>query len=150
MLDDGKQQPGTKRRGRKSAASRDVVHIRDDLGDVVPRPAPLPELTPEEADEWRCICNAVPSTYFPPATWIMVAQYCRHVVFARHLAQMIRQVASSKKKFDMAHYRTLLREHRAEGAAIAGLLRSMRLTHLSSYTDDRTPLPEATPKPWLS
>jgi hypothetical protein len=63
---------------------------------------------------------------------------------------MIRQVQSTKKKFDMAQFRILLREHRAEGAAIAMLLRAMRLTHLSSYADDRTPLPEAAPKPWLS
>jgi hypothetical protein len=135
---------------RESAAARDVVLIRDDDGEVLERPKPLPELTPEEADEWRYICNAVPATYFPPATWMMLVQYCRHVVFARHLAQMIRQVQSTRKKFDLNQFRVLLREHRAEGAAIAGLLRSMRLTHLSSYADDRTPLPEAAPKPWLS
>lgn len=139
--------------GRETAASREVVIIRDD-GDVVERPRPLPELGVEEAEEWVRICNAVPATYFPPATWVMLAQYCRHVVVARHLWQLIERMskaaASKRKRFDLARYRQLIREHRAEGVAIYACLRSMRLTHLSSYNHDRAPLPEATPKPWLS
>jgi hypothetical protein len=44
----------------------------------------------------------------------------------------------------------LLRELRAESAAVIDCLRALRLTHLASYARDRAPVPEATPKPWLS
>lgn len=135
--------------GRETAASREVVIIRDE-GDVVERPRPLPELGIEEAEEWVRICNAVPADYFPPATWVTLAQYCRHVVIARHLWQLIVRAGKSKRRLDAANYRSLIREHRAEGVAINACLRSMRLTHLSTYNHDRKPLPEATPKPWLS
>lgn len=137
------------RGGRETAASREVVIIRDE-GDVVERPRPLPELTEEEAEEWVRICNAVPATYFVPATWVMLASYCRHVAIARHLAQLIQRMSKTRRKFDLDRYRVLIREHRGETLAIYACLRGMRLTHLSTYAHDRAPLPEATPKPWLS
>jgi hypothetical protein len=133
---------------RKTAASREVVLIRDEA-DIVERPQPPAELGPEERDEWIALCNAVPATYFPRATHMVLVQYCRHVVIARHLAELIQRM-SAKKKFDLRQYRQLIREHRAETQAIYGCLRSMRLTHLATYQRDRTPIPEATPKPWLS
>jgi hypothetical protein len=135
--------------GRLSKAERELVLIGDDDGGIVERPKPLPELTPEEKDEWTAICAAVPATYFPPATWPIVRSYCRHVVLERHLARMIRREAS-KKAFDLKRYQALTRELRAQTSAIVACLRSLRLTHLASYGGDRTALPEATPKPWLS
>lgn len=139
-------------RGRVSAAARgSVVLIRDDDNGVLERPAPLPELTPEERDEWIALCNAVPATYFPPATWQLVASYCRHVVLARHLWQMAQAIQKRPAKtFKLEDYLRVLREHRAEASAISAHLRTLRLTHLSAYAHDRAPLPEATPKPWLS
>jgi hypothetical protein len=136
-------------RGRESAASRDVV-IRDDDADIIDRPAPVPGLTPEQRDEWITICNAVPATYFPPATWYVVASLCRHVVVERHIAQMIAHVErSTKAKFDLDKYERLIRNLRSESEMVSKLLRTLRLTHLSAYAD-RTEVPAATPKPWLT
>jgi hypothetical protein len=135
-------------RGRESEASRAVM-IRDDR-DVVERPEPLPELTDAEADEWRALCNAVPADYFPPATWALVASYARHRVLERRCHELIERECSKRKGFDLATFRFLLRELRAETAAVLACLRSLRLTHLASYAHDRKPLPEVTPKPWLS
>ena len=118
--------------GRLSKAERELVLIGDDDGGIIERPKPLPELTPEEKDEWTAICAAVPATYFPPATWPIVRSYCRHVVLERHLARMIRREAS-KKAFDLKRYQALTRELRAQTSAIVACLRSLRLTHLASY-----------------
>jgi hypothetical protein len=134
---------------RDTAASREVaVLIRDDA-DVVERPKPPAELSAEEADEWIALCNAVPATYFPASTHMVLVQYCRHVVIARHLSELIRRT-SAKKKFDLRQYRQLIREHRAESVAIQSCLRQMRLTHMATYQRDRSPIPEPAPRPWLS
>ena len=138
-------------RGRKSEASTSVVPVSiSDDGDVIQRPEPPGELTEQEADEWRTICNAVPADYFPPATWHIVASLCRHRVIERRLHELIEREASKRKGFDSREFRALCREHRAETSAVLSCLRSLRLTHLSTYEHDRRPLPEATPKPWLS
>jgi cell division protein YceG involved in septum cleavage len=141
-------------RGRESSASRDMVLIRDDDAEVIPRPKPIDGLTPEEADEWIAICNAVPAGYFVPATWNIVASYCRHVVVERHLAQMIAHLQRTHSptwaKFDYNKYERLIGQMRRESSIIASLLRTLRLTHLSNYAHDRTELPAEVPKPWLS
>jgi hypothetical protein len=128
-------------RGRKSALSLLETAMTDV---VVPRPQPLAELSDEEALEWIEMVNVVPADYFNRPAQTVLGQYCRHVVAARHLAQLIRQ----SKKFD-AQYRQLLREQRAETQAIYGCLRSLRLTHLSVKPSSRT-MVAASPmvRPW--
>jgi len=140
------------RRGQdQSAAARELVVIHDDAVDVIERPKPPPELTPEERDEWQAICAAVPATYFAPSMHMVLVSYCRAVVMARHLWQMIQQCERQPKKVrDLDELRGLMREHRAYEGMVSDCLRTMRLTHLANYAHDRTPLPEATPKPWLS
>jgi hypothetical protein len=138
-------------RGRESGKSREVVLIREDDAEVLERPQPPPELTAEERDEWHAICAAVPATYFAPATHMVVVSYCRHVVMARHLWQMLKHMERlPKKNFSLTDYRVLLGQHRASENAVAATLRTLRLTHLSAYATDRAPIPEAVPKPWLS
>jgi hypothetical protein len=119
--------------------------------DVVEPPPPLEELSRAEGDEWRAIYAAVPPGYLPPATWPLVAQLCRHRVIERRLAQLIHREDTKRTGFSLDTYIQLVRESRATGAAIIVCLRSLRLTPLSSYQRDRSPLPEAPlPKPWLS
>ena len=133
-------------RGRKPSTG-DVVLVQSDT-DLVPRPEPPVELGAEEADEWRAICNVVPADYFPAATHKIVVQYCRHVVVARHLAELIAKCGRAKRAFPLAQYLQLIREQRRETAAIYVCLRSMRLTHLATYSKDRAPIAADTPKPW--
>ena len=132
-------------RGRKSRLSLlDVA-----LTDVVPWPEPPAELTADEAAEWIAICNSVPADYFAQPTYSTLMQYCRHVVVAQHLAELIQRCRKSKK-FD-AQFRSLLREQRAETLAIYGCLRSMRLTHLAVKPSSRAAIPSnPMPKPWES
>lgn len=135
-------------RGRKSAAATEIAMV-EGLTDIVPRPHPPAELSDEEAVEWVVICNAVPAGYFPSATHMVVVQYCRHVVVARHLSELIHKCERGRR-FDLGQYRRLCSLQQRETLAIYGCLRSMRLTHLATYSRDRSPIPTEMPKPWES
>jgi hypothetical protein len=137
-------------RGRQSEASRGVVVIRDDDAGIIERPKPVDGLSSEEKAEWDRICGALPAAHFAPVTWPIVATYCRHVVVERRLARMIHQIEATKKDFDWKKYLKLIREHRAESAAVVATLRALRLTPLSLYNSDRSALPQPVEKPWLS
>ena len=131
-------------RGRKSALSL----LETAMTDICPRPEPPAELSEEEGAEWIEMCNAVPADYFDKPAQVVLAQYCRHVVVARHLSELIRRCEKSKK-FDAKQFRFLIREQRAETLAIYGCLRSMRLTHLAIKPSSRTPIPSnPMPRPW--
>jgi hypothetical protein len=71
-------------RGRKSAA---LLSIESVLGNE--RPAPPDELTEEEAEEWRAIAGRMPHDWFTRENHPLLAEYCRHIVRARDLAQDI-------------------------------------------------------------
>lgn len=133
-------------RGRAPAAARGVALIERET-DLVPRPQPLAELSDEEAAEWVALCNVVPADYFPGATHMIVASYCRHVVIARHLAELIERCAK-RRPFPTREYLGLIREQRGQTQAIYACLRSMRLTHLATYNKDRAPIAADVPKPW--
>ena len=135
-----------KARGRPPAAGRDVVLLERET-DLVPRPQPPPELSDEEAAEWVALCNVVPADYFPGASHAIVVQYCRHRVVARHLAELVRKCGSGRK-LDEGRYLRLCAAQQRETAAIYACLRSMRLTHLATYTRDRAPIAADMPKPW--
>jgi hypothetical protein len=131
-------------RGRKGPLKLLDVAVTD----VCPRPVPPAELTDEERDAWIVLCNALPGGYFNEPTFATLTQYCRHVVIARHLAELIHRL-SAKKKLDVRQYRSLIREHRAVTLAIYNCLRAMRLTHLSVKPSSRSPIPaNAMPRPW--
>jgi hypothetical protein len=74
-----------RQRGRKGVAGVETVGAVM----VVNRPdAPL-DLTPEETDEWCAIVDAMPADWFPRETWPLLAQFCRHTVASRRIAQMV-------------------------------------------------------------
>ena len=129
-------------RGRKSALSLLEVAVTD----ICPRPQPPAELTDEEATEWAAIVNSTPPDYFNQPNQVILKQFCKHVVTARRLAEMIR--ACGTEKFD-AKFRFLLREARGESQAICSCLRALRLTHLSVKPSSRTAFASSpVPKPW--
>lgn len=133
-------------RGRKSKASQEIVLLATP-GEALARPEPPAELSAEERYEWIGICNALPAGYFPPATRMMVVQYCRHVVVARHYAELIHKCERAKP-FDEKRHGWLCRHQRQETTMIYNCLRSMRLTHLASYATDRAAVPDEMAKPW--
>lgn len=123
-------------RGRKSADSQ-LVALMPDAG-VVHRPEPPYELTDEQADEWRAIVRQMPADWFPRETHGLLAQYCRHVVAARRIAQLIAQT-EAKSTLDVAEYDMLLKMQEREGRALSSLATRMRLTQQLAISNYKRP-----------
>jgi hypothetical protein len=75
-----------KQRGRRLSASLLVV---PNPVEAIPRQRAPAELTEEEADNWNAVVGAEPADWFSGSTRPLLTQYCRHVVAARRVAEMI-------------------------------------------------------------
>lgn len=115
------------KRGRKSAG--DLVAAQTIAGAVfrMDRPDPPSELTDEQAAEWRAVVDRMPGGYFPRETHAILVQYCRHVVTARRVSQLI-AATEMQSPIDVDVYKDLLKMQEAEGRAISSLATRMRLT----------------------
>lgn len=131
-------------RGRKSAASLAVIDTQ--VAEVVRRPVPPDELTSEQADEWISVVDRLPADWFPRETHGMLTQYCRHVVAARRVAQLVADHEESKE-FDVEVYDRLLKMQEREGRAMSSLATRMRLSQQTTY-DPKKKKPAQTRKPW--
>jgi len=116
-------------RGRKS--SLELVGTPGAVA-LIERPKPLAELTPEQSDVWVSITNAMPADWFTPENFALLAQYCRHTVNARRLAQLIEQQCSSLE-MDSREYADLLAAEHKQTAALKSLSASMRLAQQARY-----------------
>ena len=131
-------------RGRESSASLSVVGPGGI--ETVRRPDPPPELTDEQAIEWRAIINRLPADWFPRETHGMLAAYCRHVVTARRVADLVRSIEQSEE-LDVGEYDRALRMQEREGRAISSLATRMRISQHSTY-DKSKKKPPAAKRPW--
>jgi hypothetical protein len=86
--------------------------------------------------EWLAVVNRLPADWFQPETFPMLAQYCRHVVSARRVAQLIDSIESDEERFTTEEYDRLLKMQEREGRAMSSLATRMRMTQQSTY--DRT------------
>lgn len=131
-------------RGRRSAESLAVISSGGI--ETIRRPEPPDELTDEQAEEWRAVVNRLSADWFPRETHGMLAQYCRHVVAARRVAQLIAAHETSDP-FDVEEYDRLLKMQEREGRALSSLSTRMRLSQQATY-DPKRKKPKAAPKPW--
>lgn len=117
-------------RGRVSAAALSIIGPGN--VEVIPRPQPPDDLTDDQAHEWRAIVNRLPADWFPRETHGMLAAYCRHVVAARKVADLIR-AAEGDEETDIGNYDRLLKMQEREGRAISSLATRMRISQQSKY-----------------
>lgn len=131
-----------KQRGRVSAAALEVASpvTRDQRPD-----APY-DLTDEQTEEWWAVVNRLPSDWFPRETHGMLAQYCRHVVAARRVAQLIADHEKDADGFNVEVYDRLLKMQEREGRAISSLATRMRISQQATV-DKRTQKPAGPKKP---
>jgi len=94
-------------------------------------------LTDEQAGEWSRIVDALPADWFPPETHGLLVQYCRHLVEARRVSQLIEQVVSSEE-FNLANYNELLKMQEREGRAASSLATRMRLTQQATFDKEKS------------
>ncbi len=114
-----------KKTGSEIVAQRAAVALME-------RPKPPLDLTPAQSDEWVEIVNVMPADWFSPENYPLLAQYCEHIVNARHLAQLIDQ-ACSGTEMDAKLYLDLLASQIKQSAQIKSLATAMRLTQQARY-----------------
>lgn len=140
-------------RGRKSIAALQVAVV----GPIesTPRPEAPAALTLEQAVEWDRVVNRLPAEWFPDETHAMLAQYCRHVVAARHIAQLINSIEDPARlpldgppDFDLEKYDLLLKLQERETRALSSLATRMRITQQATVRQELARKPRAAKKPW--
>ena len=110
------------------------------------RPEPPKGLTDDQANEWRAVVNRMPAEWFPRETHALLAQYCRHVVSAQHVAEIIEKLWSSDD-FSLETFDQLLRMQEREGRALSSLATRMRITQQSRFSHRKRTGPRI-PAPW--
>lgn len=137
------------RRGPKSMAD---LMIADSPAGIINRPDAPYDLTDEEADEWRAVVASMPADHFARSHYPILAQYCRHVIASRRIAQLDERCCKNKKEFSIIEYKELRKMMATESLAIMRLARSMRLTHQAIYKANATgalrPVTALAKAPW--
>jgi hypothetical protein len=106
------------------------------------QPEPLPELSAEERREWAKFTGRMPADWFPPETWPMLAQLCRHICTARWIGECLQEMrgmlcAKDLVTNDVVMERTarLQSMHDREGRAMLALMVRLRLTSQQRIPD---------------
>lgn len=118
-------------RGRVSAASREVAKVGK--VETIQRPDAPYDLTDEQSEEWWAVVNRLPADWFPRETHGVLAQYCRHVVTARKVAQLI-TACESEPDLDLGQYDQLLKMQEREGRALSSLATRLRITQQATVS----------------
>lgn len=131
-------------RGRVSAAALEAA--KPVSVDRVQRPDAPYDLTDEQTEEWWAVVNRMPADWFPRETHGLLAQYCRHVVAARRVSQLITD-AERQEPVDIDALDKLYKMQEREGRALSSLATRMRLTQQTTY-DKSTKKPLQAKRPW--
>jgi len=132
-------------RGRKSAAS--LVVSPGSAVAPVERPDAPDELTEEQSRIWYAVTGSLPADWFGRETHEVLAQYCRHTIAARRVAQLIRSFEGSEA-LDVVEYDRLLKMQEREGRALSSLATRLRLTPQATYDAKKSKGKGAVRKPW--
>lgn len=131
-------------RGRKSAASLEVAAVG--AVEAVQRPDAPYDLTDEQSEEWWAVVNRLPADWFPRETHALLAQYCRHVIAARRVSQLV-AACEAEADLDLARYDALLRMQEREGRALSSLATRLRITQQATVSP-KARKPGMVRKPW--
>ncbi|WP_424967327.1 hypothetical protein [Dinoroseobacter sp. S375] len=132
---------------RKSGAEIEAKALAPARVEREARPDAPYDLTDEESQEWWAVVDRMPADWFPRETHGLLAQYCRHVVSARRVAQLIAQ-ATAGEELDIGEYDQLLKMQEREGRALSSLATRMRITQQASYDPERRKEGKKTARPW--
>lgn len=133
------------KRGRKSANELAIANIAK--VEAVERPDAPYELTDEQAQEWWAVVNRLPADWFPRETHAMLVEYCRHVVMARRIAELIRQ-AESKPVLDVLEYDRLGKMAERHSRMITSLATKMRISQQATVRAESARKPTQVTPPW--
>ena len=133
-------------RGRVSAASLEVAKVGK--VETVERPDAPYDLTDEQSEEWWAVVNRLPADWFPRETHGVLAQYCRHVVTARRVAQLV-AACEAEADLDLGQYDQLLKMQEREGRALSSLATRLRITQQATLSA-KAKKPGPVRRPWES
>ena len=119
-------------RGRKSSQELTKAATIE----VIERPDAPYDLTDEQSEEWWAVVNRMPADWFPRETHGLLAQYCRHIVAARRVADLVR-AHEEGTNLDVQEYDRLLKMQEREGRAISSLATRMRISQQTTYDPKR-------------
>ena len=129
-----------------SSSSHNRNQKTQPAGDLVPpsipgiQPEPLAELNEEERREWRKFTARLPADWFPPESWPVLAQLCRHICLARWFGQFLQEVRAGildpNDGDQLDRVERLIRMHDREGKAMVALMVKLRLTSQQRIQDD--------------
>jgi len=114
------------------------------LAAELPRPDAPYDLDDQETIVWRDVVEAMPADHFIPANYHILTQYCRHVVEARRIEQLIKDYKKNRADFNYKTYAELQQVALSQSKMIHKLATSMRLTQQANFRQNRR-LPK--PKP---
>jgi hypothetical protein len=132
-------------RGRTSAASLSIAPPAPI--EIVDRQKPPHDLTDEEVEVWAAVVSTEPADWFSPSTVPLLAQYCRHVVHAKRIAELIER-ATSDPDLAISAYDRMLKMQDRESRAIASLATKMRISQQSTTNHRGNKVKTASRKPW--
>ena len=133
-------------RGKQSAAA--LTTVKSGVVSSIKRSVPANDLTDEQAFEWRAIVSRMPADWFPRETHGLLAQYCRHVVASRRVAQLITSLEAGDE-ISIMEYDQLLKMQEREGRAMSSLATRMRISQQAQYNHKKDPGTSKIP-PWES
>lgn len=133
-----------KQRGRPSAASLEIVPAS--AIEATPRQSPSHDLTDEEVEVWVSVVNTEPADWFSASVRPLLAQYSRHVIHARRIAELLEK-ATSDPKLSVVDYDRLLKMQERESRAITSIATKLRITPqaLTNHRGNKNP---SARKPW--
>jgi hypothetical protein len=133
------------KRGRVSSAALAIAPVMPI--ERVERQKPPHDLTDEEVEVWSAVVNAEPADWFSPSTAPMLAQYCRHVIGTRRIAELIEK-ATADPKLSIIDYDRLLHMQERESRTVAMLATKMRISQQATTNHRGNKKPSAVKKPW--
>src|SRR5262245_39985617 len=118
---------------------------------VLPEPfervKPPPELTDEEVEVWVKVVAGEAPDWFGEGTVPLLAQYCRHVVSAKRVAELIER-ATGDKNLSIMDYERLLGLQARESRVLASLASRMRIAQQATINHNGNKRPVEARKPW--
>lgn len=130
-------------RGRVSSAE---LIVAKPLDSVARQQAPH-DLTDEETEVWAAVVNAEPADWLSPSSVPLLAQFCRHAIAARKIAELIEK-ATGDKELKVRDYDRLLGMQERESRAIATLSQKLRISPHSQTNHRGNKIKGPPAKPW--
>ena len=120
-----------RQRGRPSAEALEIEAMMMPTSiDRTARQKPPHDLSDEACEIWVSVVNSEPADWFSPATVPLLAQFCRHCVQARFVAELIEKTTNNKKA-TIGDLDKLFKMQQRETATIMTLATKMRLSQQS-------------------